>query len=581
MADSLFDPNTYDPKHLDEESRRLLRATIDWFENRGKRQLTEDDQERVWYTEFLDFVKREKLFAKFQTPAANADGDPDKRWDAARNAALSEVLGFYGLQYWYAWQVTILGLGPIWMSDNATARKRAADLLDDGAVFAFGLSEKEHGADVYSTDMILTPTQQDEHHDGSTGPLFRANGGKYYIGNGNVAGMVSVFGRRSDVEGADGYVFFAVNSQDEHFHLVQNVVDSQMFVSEFRLEDYPIGQDDLLHSGAEAFSAALNTVNVGKFNLCTASIGISEHAFYEAITHAHNRILYGNPVTDFPHVRQGFVDAYARLVAMKLFADRSVDYFRSASPEDRRYLLFNPITKMKVTSEGEQVIDLLWDVIAAKGFEKDTYFARAARDIRALPKLEGTVHVNLALVLKFMPNYLFNPTEYPAVPTRHDAADDGFLFRQGPARGLGRIRFTDWEVPYRAFAEVPNVARFHEQAAALKTLLTTAAPDADQQKDLDFLLNLGHLFTLVVYGQLVLEQAELTGVDRSVLDQVFDVLVRDFSGCAVALHGKASSTDAQQAWALGQVRKPVVDEARFGRVWEQVKALSGAYEMRP
>ena len=581
MADSLFDPNSYDPKHLDEESRRLLRATIDWFEARGKRQLTKDDQERVWYTEFLDFVKREKLFAKFQTPAANAGGDPDKRWDAARNAALSEVLGFYGLQYWYAWQVTILGLGPIWMSDNAVARERAAALLDDGAVFAFGLSEKEHGADVYSTDMVLTPTRQDEHHDGTTGPLFRANGGKYYIGNGNVAGMVSVFGRRADVDGPDGYVFFAVDSQDEHFHLVRNVVDSQMFVSEFRLEDYPISADDLLHSGADAFSAALNTVNVGKFNLCTASIGISEHAFYEAITHAHNRILYGNPVTDFPHVRQSFVDAYARLVAMKLFSDRSVDYFRSASPEDRRYLLFNPITKMKVTSEGEQVIDLLWDVIAAKGFEKDTYFDRAARDIRALPKLEGTVHVNLALVLKFMPNYLFNPTKYPAVPTRHDAVDDEFFFRQGPARGLGQIRFDDWEVPYRAFAEVPNVQRFHEQASALKALLTTAAPDAAQQKDLDFLLNLGHLFTLVVYGQLVLEQAELTGVDRDVLDQVFDVLVRDFSGYAVALHGKASSTDAQQAWALGQVRKPVVDEARFGRVWEQVKALSGAYETRP
>ena len=60
---------------------------------------------------------------------------------------------------------------------------------------------------------------------------------------------------------------------------------------------------------------------------------------------------------------------------------------------------------MKVTTEGERVIDLLWDVIAAKGFEKDTYFEMAARDIRALPKLEGTVHVNMALVLKFMANY--------------------------------------------------------------------------------------------------------------------------------------------------------------------------------
>jgi acyl-CoA dehydrogenase len=28
------------------------------------------------------------------------------------------------------------------------------------------------------------------------------------------------------------------------------------------------------------------------------------------------------------------------------------------------------------------------------------------------------------------------------------------------------------------------------------------------------------------------------------------------------------------------VRKPVVDEGRFERVWEQVRALAGAYEMR-
>jgi acyl-CoA dehydrogenase len=85
----------------------------------------------------------------------------------------------------------------------------------------------------------------------------------------------------------------------------------------------------------------------------------------------------------------------------------------------------------------------------------------------------------------------------------------------------------------------------------------------------------------VVYGQLVLEQARLTGLEDEVVDQIFDFLVRDFSEYAVALHGKASSTEAQQAWALGAVRKPVVDAERFGRMWQRVAGLSGAYEMRP
>ncbi|MEU4693492.1 acyl-CoA dehydrogenase family protein [Actinoplanes sp. NPDC023714] len=567
----LLNPHTYDPADFDPETRRLLRATIDFFEERGKGKLLQAHIDREWYADFLEFAAESGLFAKFLTPTTDGSSE-DHRWDTARNAALSEILGFYGLNYWYTWQVTVLGLGPVWQSGNAEARQHAARLLEEGHVMAFGLSERGHGADIYATDMILTP-------DGDGG--FTATGGKYYIGNGNVAGLVSVFGRRAGVEGPDGYVFFAADSRHPAYHLVQNVVNSQMFVSEFRLEDYPVRPQDVLHTGKAAFDAALNTVNVGKFNLCTAAIGICEHATYEAVTHAHRRMLYGKPVTAFPHVRRELTDAYARLAAMKLFADRSVDYFRSAGPDDRRYLLFNPMTKMKVTTEGEKVIDLLWDVIAAKGFEADTYFDKAAKDIRGLPKLEGTVHVNLALILKFMPNYLFQPASYEPVPSRRDAADDEFLFRQGPARGLGQIKFQDWRTAYDAHAGIPNVARFRQQADGLCELLLKHAPSQEQQNDLDFLLAVGQLFALVVYGQLILEQASLTEAGADLVDEIFAILVRDFSGYATELHGKAATTEDQAAWALAQVLRPVDDGDRTARVWEQVLALVGAYEMRP
>ena len=573
----LFDPNTYDPSHFDPETRRQLRAVIDWFESRGKVKLLRDDLEAAWVSDFLDFIKQEKIFATFLTPSEYGGGDANKRWDTSRNAALSEIFGFYGLSYWYAEQVTILGLGPIWQSDNIKAKERAAAQLEAGGVMAFALSEREHGADIYNTDLLLTPAKADD----DEGVVFRASGEKYYIGNGNVAGMVSVFSRRTDVDGADGYVWFVADSAHQNYELIGNVVHGQMFVSNFRLNDYPVHEEDILCTGPDAFSAALNTVNVGKFNLCSGSIGMCEHAFYEAITHANNRILYGNPVTDFPHVRASFVEAYARLIAMKLFSDRAIDYFRSASLDDRRYLLFNPVTKSKVTSEGEAVVTLLWDVLAAKGFEKNTYFCEVARLIGALPRLEGTVHVNVAQILKFMPNYMLNPADYPEIGTRNDPADDVFFWAQGPARGASKVQFADWATVYERHVKIPNVAVFYEQARALKELLVTAAPDPDQMKDLDFLLVVGHLFTLIVYGQLILEQADLIGLDADLVDQIFEVQIRDFSQYAVALHGKSSSTTAQQDWALGAVRRPVTDSHRFDRVWEKVRAYDGAYEMRP
>lgn len=561
----LLNPNKLEQTHPDPKLNEIIRKTVEFFEAKGKKRLKEDDLNRVWYEDFLEFVKKERIFASLLTPEGY--GGDGCRWDTSRLCAFNEVLGFYGLCYWYTWQVSILGLGPIWMSGNEALKRKAARLLDEGAIFAFGLSEKEHGADIYASDMLLVPAGEGK---------YAARGDKYYIGNGNEAAMVSTFGRIPDT---GEYVFFAVDSKHEKFECVKNITATQSYVAEFVLHDYPITDADILSRGEAAWDSSLNTVNIGKYNLGWASIGICTHAFYEAINHASGRSLYNMFVTDFPHVKQMFVDAYTRLVAMKLFALRAADYMRSASHEDRRYLLYNPVVKMKVTTQGEEVINLLWDVIAAKGFEKDTYFDTAARDIRALPKLEGTVHVNIALIIKFMANYFFKPAEYPEVPRRDDARNDDFLFHQGPTKGLGNIRFHDYRKAYDGSA-LPNVKIFRGQIEAFREFLAGAPTDAAQQKDIDFLLAMGEIFTLVVYGQLILENTVLCGVDDDIVDQIFDFMVRDLSKFALQLYSKPSSTEKQMDYCMRMVRKANVDEKRFQRVLENyVYVLKGAYEM--
>ena len=561
----LLNPCENKYEYLDEQSRAIMLKTIGFFEQKGKNKLKSDYHDKVWYADFIEFIKKEKIFSTLLTPLAC--GMEGCRWDTYRNCAFNEILGFYGLPYWYTWQVTILGLGPIWMSSNEAVKKKTARLLEEGGIFAFGLSEKAHGADLYSSEMALT-------HLG--GGRYVADGGKYYIGNANEAALVSTFGKDSE---SDEYVFFVVDPKHENFDLVQNVVSSQNYVAEFGLQGYPVTDADILSRGREAWDSSLNTINIGKYNLGWASIGICTHAFYEAITHASNRILYGTHVTDFPHIRQLFVDAYTRLAAMKLFALRNADYNRAAATGDRRYLLYTPMTKMKVTTQGEEVINLLWDVIAAKGFEKDMYFEMAAQDIRALPKLEGTVHVNMALIIKFMANYFFNPGEFPEIGQRNGTEDDSFLFNQGPTRGLGKIRFHDFNIAYNSI-DLPNLTVFKEQITVLQKLLMTAPPEKDQQKDIDFLLILGELFTLVAYGQLIIENAKIYRIEDEFVDQIFDYMVRDFSKFALQLYSKTSSTGAQMDICMQMIKKPVQDPERFNRIWEKyVAPLNGAYEM--
>ncbi len=561
----LLNPKTKKYENLDEKSREIMLKTIAFFENKGKKKLKEDDHERVWNYDFVEFVKKEKIFSTLMTPAGFGAGD--SRWDTFRICEFNEILGFYGLCYWYTWQVSMLGLGPIWMSKNEGVKRKTAQLLEEGAVFAFGLSEKEHGADLYASEMMLTEMADN---------TYRADGGKYYIGNANEAALVSTFGKDSDT---GEFVFFAVDSKHENFECVQNVVNSQNYVAEYALHSYPVTEAEILSKGRDAWDASLNTINICKFNLGWASIGICTHAFYEAITHAAHRKLFNHYVTDFPHIKQLFTDAYTRLAAMKLFAYRAADYMRSASANDRRYLLYNPMVKMKVTTQGEEVINLLWDVIAAKGFEKNMYFEMAARDIRALPKLEGTVHVNMALIIKFMANYFFNPDEFPEIPRRDDSENDTFLFNQGPTKGLGKIRFHDFNIAYESM-DLPNINVFREQITVLKEFLLTATPTEEQAKDIDFLLNLGELFTLVAYGQLIIENAALLGTDKDIIDQIFDFMVRDFSKFALQAYSKTISTDQQMALCLKMIKKPVTNAGCFERIWKNyVYEMADSYEM--
>ncbi|MGB7451289.1 MAG: acyl-CoA dehydrogenase family protein [Lysobacterales bacterium] len=559
----LFNPLKHERSYADPKTRQMMQKVIDYFEEKGLEKIKSDWHEKAWNHDFVDFLKENQVFATLMTPAGYGDGEAC--WDTWRNSTFAEIVGFYGITYWYTFQVSMLGLVPVWTGSNEALKRKTADLLKEGKVFAFGLSEKEHGADIYASEMSLSPLA-----DGT----YLGNGRKYYIGNGNEAAITSMFGKMADT---GEYVFFATDSSHAAYECVKNTVNEPNYVAELALHDYPVTDAEIMERGPKAWDNMLNTINVCKFNLGFGSLGLATHAFYEALDHASNRQLYGGFVSDFPHVRQMFVDSYCRLAAMRLFADRAIDYMRSASADDRRYLLYNPLVKMKVTSQGEQVVRQLHEIIAAKGFEKEPFFEIANHEAGMLPKLEGTIHVNMALVVKFMKNFLFEQAQYPDIGKCVETADDTFLFDQGPTRGLGKVLFHDYRLAYEMF-DTPNVELFKRQIGAFRSLLLKAGPNEDQASDIDYLLALGECFSLIAYGQLILENAPHFKVEPDLIEQIFDFMVRDMSAYALNIFSKTSSTEDQKSMAMEIIMAPVADQARFDSIWQHhVYALKGQY----
>lgn len=566
----LLNPKKYDKEHPDDKTREIMTKTIEFFEDKGLSRLRKEDLLDHFYDDYLQFWKKNQVLATLLTPSGY--GAPDSRFDLNRVCEYNEIQSFYCIAYQYAYQVSVLGMGPLWMSDNEAIKQRTAKALQDGHIMAFGLSEKDHGADIYSNSMKLKPLG-----DGK----YRADGSKYYIGNCNKAGIVSTMGRYADT---DDYVFFAVDSQHDHYKLVKQIRctgGGQGFVGEYRLIDYPISEDDIMSSGTKAWDACLSAINIGKFMIGFSSIGAATHAFYEALDHAHNRVLYGKAVTNFPHIRKSFIESYVRLIAMKSFALRSTDYFRQCSETDRRYLLFNPIQKYKVSSQAETVVGILHNVIAAKGFEHETYFSDAVVQIGTLPRLEGTTHVNLMQIIKFMGNYFFKPIDYPEVGRRTEAGDDSNVFKQFAGK-TSTVTFHDYQKAYNDIGHLPNVKIFNEKIEIFKEMLQQAAPDKAQYKNVDHMLNIGEIFSLIVYGNIIAENFRFNPMATEIIDRLYEVLCRDIAEFAFNQFLNFNLTADQEKYFQALMKKPVLNADQDQKIWEDhILPLVGSYTMNP
>ena len=120
----LLNPRNLTRNYPEQRSRDIMEKTIAFFERKGLTKLKEDFNGAVWYADFLEFAKEEGLFSSMMTPAAQGKEGENAVWDSWRVCGFAEILGFYGLCYWYTYQVSVLGIGPIWMSSNEKAKAK-------------------------------------------------------------------------------------------------------------------------------------------------------------------------------------------------------------------------------------------------------------------------------------------------------------------------------------------------------------------------------------------------------------------------------------------------------------------------
>lgn len=522
-----------------------VKVLAGFFEDKGLDKLKVEDRAEGWYADFCEHVKEHGIYARFLSPKKYSSRG--HQFDFLSLCRYLETFAYYSPAHAYSFQVSFLGIFPILMSNNEELKIEAIKRLENGAMFAFGLSEKGHGSDIYSSEMQIK----------KTGDEYVANGAKYYIGNANCAQMISVLAidrtvNTSDTATKENFTFFALRPADSKsfsdLKKIETLGVRTAFVGGFSVKDHHFKEKDVIAKGDAAWDAVFGTVNLGKYFLGFGSVGICEHAMTEAYAHVSTRILFGKPVFEMPHIKKIMGSATIKLLGMKMFAYRAIDYLQVASEKDRRYLLINSVQKAKVSIEGVGVMQMLSECVGAKGFEANTYFESALRDAMLIPGLEGSTHINYGLTNIFLKKYFLNADSSVTAPAFHESTPENNYIFHAETGGLSRVTFPDYEQAYKPLMGNPNVQIFKDQVAAFKvflvalgaferieTALKQALKSGKNSQDAEMIMELGKLFCTIVYGQLIAEQAVRMKLDDRLVSLLFHQLIEDLNIHAIKI----------------------------------------------
>jgi acyl-CoA dehydrogenase len=542
------------------------RKLADFFHEKGLVALKIEDQRQQWYDDWLHYQAEHFIYATVLSPREYSTRGGE--FDMLRYARLLEVFGYFSPSHGYSLQVTFLGLFSILMGSNVRLKKEAVAAVEGGALLAFGVSEREHGSDLLANEFTLREIEPAH---------FLASGSKCYIGNSNVAAIVSVLAGKSNAEQRLRRmppVLFALRpgptSGIRTMRKIHTLGVRAAYVGEFAVSDHPVGSDDIIAEGRDAWDAVLGTVTLGKFFLAFGSIGICERAFEEATDHLRRRILYGKPVLDMPHIRALMSQAYARLLAMKLYSYRALDYVHSACAADRRYLLFCAVQKAKVSTQGVRVMSLLSECAGARGFDADTYLEMALRDAQLIPLLESSAHINLMSAVQFVARYFQrfdNTLKDPGSLTAGEAAStENAYLTQARSGAIDTVAFPSALKAYRATRHIRNVRLFVRQISAFRRVLRAVAAD---RADTQLSLAIGECLATIVYGQLIAENAQRLHVGDSLISVVFGLLVHDLNAAGLALASLPQLQKVDLALVMRLVRLPHTTQGE----WDAVSAL--------
>ncbi len=285
--------------------------------------------------------------------------------------------------------------------------------ISNGETAAMDLTEPDAGSDLQAVQLKATFNEKDG--------KWYLNGVKRFITNGD--GHVALVLARSEDGTSDGRGLSMFIYDRIHKAVIIRRLENKLGIKgsptcELVFKDAPAELVGTRKMGLIKYVMAL--MNGARLGIGAQSVGISESAYREALSYAHERKQFGKSIIQFPAVYEMLSNMKAKLDASRTLlyeTSRFVDVYktyehiskeRKLDPEERdemkRYQkkadFFTPLLKGIASEYCNQLAYDALQIHGGSGFMKDYPVERIYRDARITSIYEGTTQLQVVAAIR-------------------------------------------------------------------------------------------------------------------------------------------------------------------------------------
>lgn len=278
---------------------------------------------------------------------------------------------------------------PVLLAGTDEQKKMYCDILNNGGLAAFALTEPGAGSDAGGVSTRAVHNKEEG--------TYTLNGTKMFITNGSLAEIFLVFANTRKTGGIRGLTAFIVPKDTPGFSVGKK--ENKMGIrpsntTELVLQDVVIPESYRVGREGEGFRIAMNTLDSARPFVGAVSVGIAQAALDCAVKYAKERRQFGQPIASFQMVQGMLADMAMKVETARLMVQKACwmrDQGMEFSKEAAMAKCYAADTAMQVTTDAVQVM-------GGYGYTKEYPVEKMMRDAKIMQIYEGTNQIQRLVI---------------------------------------------------------------------------------------------------------------------------------------------------------------------------------------